>query len=240
MSRQNILPGSKFKWQNTEPELEWLREGESMDMAAGASGLHGQPGRSLWESISYNLRRCLALVICLFIPVLWYVNQQLSALADYPKKSGLDLLESRAPASAAPLVPPSATGESGFVGTGITGLTDYIASFKASSYGDQFSTAEISALYHTGLTMDYLEKLDENGYLKELTFPGVIALFKTGVTLEYLNQMKEDGYLELFSYPAIAAFYNHKLPVDFLQELKEKNQLQSLSFTDVLVMFKNQ
>lgn len=233
---------SRFKKQNSDPDLDWLHEDVSPARKDYSYKERIQPERSLRESVSYILRSILAIFICLVIPVFWYVNRQLSAFADRTAEMGSGLFENPTQNNVSPPVVPSVPGigEAETFEAGSPGLTDYIGAFKESAYADKFSLPEISAFYHSDLTIEYLNELNDSGYLEELTFPAVITFFETGVAIDYLDQMKEGGYLDRFSYPEIAGFYDSGIPVDFLNELREKNLLKDLSFVDVLVMFESQ
>ncbi len=224
---------------DSDLRLDWLHKDGPPDALRGPYNWLVQAEKPFREATGYRFRSGLAIIICLFMPVLWYINQQLSALADTPKKPGNNLIQILPGGYATPSFP-LVTRKSDPAEAGKTTLAEYIGAFNTSVYAGRYSSDQISAFYYIGIPVDYLNKLQSGGYLQELTFPAIIACYKAGITVDYLDQMKENGFLRLFPYSAFAAFYDNGVSVDFLQKLKEKDLLEDLTFVDVLVMFKHQ
>ncbi|MDR8390146.1 hypothetical protein NC796_03270 [Aliifodinibius sp. S!AR15-10] len=120
------------------------------------------------------------------------------------------------------------------------GMSEYVSAITEAGYRDQFTIQALSAMYHSGVEVSYLDQLNEAGLLEELAFPAIITFYSADVSVDYLAAMKEGGYFEQFGFPGVAALASADVPVSYLDELREKGLLEDLAFHEVIMMYNSE
>lgn len=222
-------------WQWLDPDQELINENKS-DLF---DTLHVP---TFGESLSRGFRSILAVLICIVIPALLYIDVAPTAVpssgdrafADAIGGYRFDFIRPEPPPSAAP--PQEEEVLYGRPDMDVENV-DYAAALNRMGLLDDLSGPAVQALFSNRVSPAYLVGLYEEGLLSRLSFPALIAYYNNNIPTSYLTELDEAALLSDLSFPAVISFHETAVPLEYLRELKGRGYLSELPFPAVTAFY---